>query len=214
MEAPLEDLFRFNDYICVRNMSIQDKLLTFTNWFKVVIEEISHDDKMSELRNQDDISRQAAASVVCELLEWAEPEDQLEDSGEAQREDRVANKSLLDKSNCCYEARHKNIERGCIKLILITWCTSTVPALSPACLWNMYICGNIATASKYIDRVHAVSDTHSLFNDLGIAKVSSQYALILASSICNDIVTILKIEMNVCTHGWQTMARRTHGPTK
>ena len=85
LEAPLEDLERQNFYLlCVYVLVFYKKdLLTSANGLEVVIEEISHDDEMPELRHQDDVSRQAAARVVGKLLERAEPEDQLKDTREA-----------------------------------------------------------------------------------------------------------------------------------
>lgn len=43
---------------------------------------------------------------------------------------------------------------------------STVPPSSLACLWNMKICGNMATASRYIENVQQVSEKNSLLRDL------------------------------------------------
>lgn len=39
--------------------------------------------------------------------------------------------------------------------------TSTIPL---ACFWNMKSCGTIAMLSKYIEKVHAVSDRKCLFS--------------------------------------------------
>lgn len=83
---------------------------------------------MPELRHQDDVSRQAAARVIGKLLEGAKPEDQFEDTREAQCEDRVSNKRLLVNTKGCYLILN---EHHASKFYTFT---STVPALSPACL--------------------------------------------------------------------------------